>query len=86
MKQAEFEQFVEAEGKDILRFCRILTASRGDRRRTVSGCHAETVGKVQALGNGSQSKVLCLIYSTPLMEEPTEKVCAPYAISTYDKF
>lgn len=28
MKQAEFEQFVEAEGKDILRFCRILTASR----------------------------------------------------------
>lgn len=28
MKQAEFEQFVETEGKDILRFCRILTASR----------------------------------------------------------
>ena len=28
MKQAEFEQFVEAEGKDILRFCRILTASQ----------------------------------------------------------
>ena len=28
MKQAEFAQFVEAEGKDILRFCRILTASR----------------------------------------------------------
>lgn len=28
MKQAEFEQFVEAEGKDILCFCRILTASQ----------------------------------------------------------
>lgn len=28
MKQAEFEQFVATNGKDILRFCRMLTSSR----------------------------------------------------------